>query len=67
MSASTIGQDAARLLAEAIAAGRLSAKPDPAALARIANIVTAGHANAKGWTPRRSQKEVRHHRTQVRR
>jgi hypothetical protein len=31
-----------------------------------ADKVTAGHANAKGWTPRRSQKEVRHHRTQVR-
>jgi hypothetical protein len=41
MSASTVEQDATRLLAEAIAAGRLSAKPDPAALARIASIVNS--------------------------
>ena len=41
MRASTIEQDAAQLRADAIAAGRLSAKLSIESLHRIANIITS--------------------------
>ncbi len=64
MSASTIDQDAARLLAESIAEGELSPSPSIETLSRIAAIVTAA---VTAPAPRKTKTAMGHHSQAVRR